>query len=441
MIYLLLAGYAFLLCVLGLLFYKQHDAEDFFIASRNRPGWQLLLSKFAGSVGATVFITYTSYAYEFGTDIYIILIGSIVGYTLFGYVAAPKIWEAAQKTTMYTQGDFVFHQLQHVGAKNLSNAFSMLTQFFFLMISVVGGAKIISHFELLSYSSAVLITGAIILIYLLLAGYKAVIITDVIQSIIILTLLAGLSYSILQEASLSPLFDIQTDSLSTGAFVGFIIYGMLSVFSYADRYQLCFAAKNKKSLQRGLTLAIIPILIVASFLLFLGLYLYHHNPNLDPNAAFISILDLFISPALLPFGLILFFAGIMSSADTNIFAIASHLHFWKPHRHHPTQLRVLTAIIIILTSIAALFMDNIVDLTVIAAASSIILSVPMIYLICSKKNTDRFIGSVWGGFLGFMLGMFIRGIDPSLILIVALGGLFGLLYQKRNPPLPIQPSS
>jgi len=96
-LYIYLVIYVLLLLGISYIISRKQGREDFLIASRNRGGWQILLSKFAAAIGAGYFITYTGFAYEYGLGVFAMLLGLLFGYLLFGYWAAPKIHSPSKK--------------------------------------------------------------------------------------------------------------------------------------------------------------------------------------------------------------------------------------------------------------------------------------------------------------------------------------------------------
>ena len=84
----------------------------------------------------------------------------------------------------------------------------------------------------------------------------------------------------------------------------------------------------------------------------------------------------------------------------------------------------------IITFIFAVLFPNVVDVSIFAGAISLILSFPMIYLLCGGKKTSKFIASTIMGILGVILGITIIGLEPSAALFPVAGGLLGLLWWK-----------
>ncbi len=323
-IYLYITVYTIILLAISYFFSRKQSDEDFLICGRNRGGWQILASKFAAAIGAGYFITYTGLAYEYGLGLASMLPGMVVGYLLFGYWAAPKIFKDSKKESFYTMGDYVYNRTKNNASKYLTNTLSSIILLVWLLVGIIGGAKIIQDFGLLSYNLAVLITVGVVLLYILIAGFKAVVITDVIQSIVIIILLAFVTFSIIGSETISSLLAVQTQSADIGTLIGFFLFGVLAVFSYSNMFQLCYAAKTERKLKHGIGLAVLPILVASTLLLMVGLFMASQMSGLDTGLVFTEALKNFLPTSLLPLAIILFFAGIMSSADTNIYGISSH---------------------------------------------------------------------------------------------------------------------
>lgn len=441
-IYIFIGIYVVLIIGLSYFYSKNGSDEDYLISGRDRNEYNILASKFAGAVGVSTFITYTSYTYKFGPwGVLPLILGAVVGYSIFAFWAAPKIKQFSTiGQQFYTQGDLVRFITNNQNTSLLTNGITICIQFFWILLSLVGGAKVIAYFDLLSYEVALIFTALIILLYILFSGFKAVIITDVFQTIIILILLGIIVYNVLSNDSFSipdliaaqPLEPIQTKDI-----IGLMLYGSLSVFGLADRYQLCYAAKDVNTAKKGMSLALIPIILVVVLLMFVGLSALKQNNTLDYDNAFIYAMQNLLSPSFYPVLLILFFAGLMSSADTNIFAVASHTSLSiAPNAPNKVQnTRWITIFTVLLATSIAFFWKSIVDITIVGAAMRITIAIPMIYIISRGNNTGRFIASTLGGVLALALGLFLYGAQPRIVLLVLLGSILGLLYKSKNDTL------
>jgi len=124
----------------------------------------------------------------------------------------------------------------------------------------------------------------------------------------------------------------------------------------------------------------------------------------------------------------------MSSADTNVYAISSHLIMNRKIKTTiPVKsIRITTILLMIVTTMIALIFTDIVDVTIIACGLSLTLSFPIIYLISNGKNSKRFIGSAIGGLIGLVGGTAVLGIEPVVGLVVLIGAGLGLLWNFKS---------
>lgn len=427
-IYLII--YILLLFILSYSLSKKQSKEDFLISGRDRSGWQILLSKFAAGIGAGYFISYTGFAYEYGVGLFTMMIGIILGYLVFAYWAAPKIAEGSKEKRFYTIGDFVYDRTKSKTSMYIADIFSSAILFSWLLTGIIGGAKIINDFNLLSYNWAVIITSLVVLIYLLMAGHKAVILTDIVQSVIIFVLLIVVTFGIIGNNSMGEVLSIETGSIDIGVALGFFLFGLLSIFCYSDRYQLSYAAKSTKGLKHGLGLAIVPIVFAGTFLLLVGMFMAGNSPGLDSGLVFTEALKNFLPASLLPLAIVLFFAGIMSSADTNIYAISSH---YAMHKDRSVgAVRDATFWLVIITAILAIIFPDVVDVSIVAGGLSLTLSFSMIYIFFNGTKPSKFILSAIFSLIALILGILYLGIEPIVALPALFGGIVGLSFKSKK---------
>ena len=264
-----------------------------------------------------------------------------------------------------------------------------------------------------------------------MAGHKAVIITDVIQSGIILLLLFIITLGIVGSEGVSQALRVGNNNIDIFTMISFFLFGLLSFFPYTHIYQLCFAAKNKNTVRNGFAITIIPILLTASLLFLIGNYMYLQNPGMDPGLAFTEALKNYLPKALLPVGVVLFFAGIMSSADSNIYGISSSLALNK-NKGTIKSIKTLMLLLAIISTIISLVLRNVVDISILAGGLTLSLSLPMVYIIASGKSKNKFIASSYGGLIGFFLGVVIFGISANVAIPTLVVSALGLLWPKTS---------
>ena len=413
---------------------RKQSKEDFLIAGRDRSGWHILLSSFAAAIGAGYFVTYTGFAYEFGIGVFAMLSGIIIGYLIFSYWALPRITKHAREQNFYTIGHYVYERTRNAVAARTADFLTIVILGAWLLVGIISGAEIISEFELLSYSTAAILISLAALLYLLFAGLKAVIFTDIIQSIIIFVLFIVVTFGVINTGNFVELHTFQPGKLEVGTTIGFFLYGMFSIFSFSNRYQLAYSAKTKSGMKNGMGLSVIPMLLMAYFLLLIGVFMSLEAPGLDSDLVFTEALKQFLQPELVPLAVVLFFAGIMSSADTTMYGIASHIALkGNPQKNDERSITrkkgiriVLGILTLIVIAIAILFPD-VVNVSIVAGAVSVIPSLGMIYLIANGKYVSRFFGAIGGSVIGFIAGLLYFGLVPTVLLPVLALSVIGLV--------------
>lgn len=431
-IYLYLFLYIALIIGIALWVSRREGKEDFLISGRDRKGWQILFSKFSAAVGVSWFVTYTAWSYEFGWGVYTLLLGFMIGYPLFGYWAVPRIYELSRKRRYYTMGDYVVAMTGSELAKRITNVIVILYFSGWLLVGIVGGAKLVELYGFLSYELALILTAGVVLSYILIAGFKAVIITDIFQGIIILVLLAIVALIIIQQVPIGTVLSEEVGRIDIAAVIGMFLWGLTSVFASADRYQLTYAGKDRKAVSRGISLAILPVLIVSFFLLLVGLFMHMNDAGLDPDIVFIQALVSYLPASFIPIAIVLFFAGLMSSVDTAIYGIASHHALMKRPKNPVRSIRIASIVVIVVMVFIGLIMRDVVDISILTGAVNMTLVCPMLYLLFGGKRVEKFFASIIAGTIGVILYIAIVGLDPAGAMAVLIGGGIGLLWRGRS---------
>ena len=420
----------YILLVVGISLWvgRSESKEDYLIAGRNRPWWQIAFSKYAVTIGAAWYVTYTAFAYEYGFNVITLLIGIAIGYLFFAYWGAKRIKRlSVEAGGFYTVGELVEYTTKNVHAGRLIHGVILVTTLLYLTVGVVAGGVLMESFGLISYELAVFLTFLVVIGYVLISGYKAVVITDIVQGIIMLGLLVLVVYGFLNVSEMPMTVALEARPIDILTILMFTIFGAATTFASPDRYQLSYAGSDEKSLKVGFTAAFIPVLLTALILMVIGSVMYVISPGLDGALVFPDAMTKFLTPSLVPFALVMFFAGLMSSADTGIYVLASHIQSIYSKVLTRDVIRKLVIVIGVLGFVVAFLFRDVVDLTILAAGIQTAMAFPMIYLVAGGKNNVRFVATVYGGLLGVVAGVVYFGLDPKAAAFVLGGNLIGAL--------------
>ncbi|PIN75971.1 hypothetical protein COV18_00925 [Candidatus Woesearchaeota archaeon CG10_big_fil_rev_8_21_14_0_10_37_12] len=317
----LLIAYAVICIALGIWSSRKQKSSDYLIAGRKLNTWQFIATVVASYIGGGAIVAYAAYVYQFGISAIAVYVGSALGVLIFLWYAL-RIRRTGHKLNFHTLSDWFYFKFDKKTGI-LSAVIIFVVYLGHLANQFIAGTSVLSSISGWSYEFALLSSAVIILVYLVLGGFRSVVKTDVFQYVIMLLLLlvAGFSMFGTQREIAADLLDFST--LGWSLTVAFILYGVFAMFFSADVWQRVYAAKNDKTVKKGLIGSAVLFLIIGIALTIVGLAAASANPGADPNqAAALGLVEL-MPTALLSLVLVLIFAAIMSSADTIIFVLAS----------------------------------------------------------------------------------------------------------------------
>lgn len=176
--------FSLLVLITGIAFAKAggKDMKSFFAAGGAVPWWMSSLSLFMGFFSAGTFVVWGSIAYQSGAVALSIQWTMALGGLLVGFFIAAR-W---RKTNALTAAEFITKRL---GA-NVQRVYTYI--FLFISLFTSGAflypvAKIVSVATDFNLYSCILVLGAISIIYVSIGGLWAVVVTDVLQFIILVT--------------------------------------------------------------------------------------------------------------------------------------------------------------------------------------------------------------------------------------------------------------
>ncbi len=322
---MILSAFFFLLYIavaiaIGVMASRKETEEGFMIADRKVHGMRLAATLSAGFFDGSSLAIYLAYVYQFGLSAIWLFIGFGVGFLVLR-AFARRIKEKADALHAYSMSEYFSHV---IGKKSgyLFSVILILAFFLFLVINLIVSGKVLSMIFPIPYPFAVCIGGAIILTYLLLAGFKAVVSTDVFQLLIMLILSVSVGVYLLGHAPIAAA-DINLTGLGAGNIVSFLIIGILTAIVGPDIWQRMFAARDVPTLRKGLTYAAAILPLVALIVSVIGLATKQMFPHIVPEDALVTGVSQMLPPGLKEFGMVLLYAVSLSSSDTTTFVVSS----------------------------------------------------------------------------------------------------------------------
>jgi Na+/proline symporter len=338
----LLVIYALTCLVIGLwASYRQKDT-DYLIAGRQLNLWGFVTSVVASYVGGAAIVAYTAYVYRFGISAIAVFVGTAAGFIIF-IPYALKLRKIAAEKEFYTLSDWFYHKYdKKVGL--ISAVILLFVYFGMLLNQFIAGSSILANISGWSYEASLLFSSVIIAIYLFAGGFRSVIKTDIFQYIVLFVLFIILGIILIGDKREFALEMLDFSRMNVGMTIAFIAFGVFIIFQSSEYWQRVYAAKSHNVVKRGLTGAAILSVITGIAITLIGLSAHHHLPGILAKDAFPEGLHLLLPQKYTGAGLVLIFAAIMSSADTQIFVLASSVsvdYFDKLLKKKPSQHKLM----------------------------------------------------------------------------------------------------
>jgi SSS family solute:Na+ symporter len=364
---------------------KNNNTEDYFVGSRQMTKWHLGLSVVATDVGGGFSIGLGGLGFVMGLAGSWILFTGLIGAWLTAVVLIPKVHKTGLANGLQTFPEI----LKFNYGKTVALAAAIISAIGYMGFTasqLLAGAKLTSAtFVGVNIPEAVLIMGAIAVVYTALGGIKAVIYTDTVQWIILLSGLSliGVPYAlkalggweaakVFLSAEMLQLNNVKISTIINWAFSIIPIW-----FIGMTLYQRIFAAKSTKEAKRAWFIA---GLFEYPFMAFLGVFLgmlakAAFASGIIPAAEMAMADNESAMPLMLKhvlpigaLGLIMaaYFSAILSTADSCLMAasgnISRDLFNYKKSKNALKVVQWMTLVIGILAIIVALYIPSVLEL-------------------------------------------------------------------------------
>lgn len=165
------------------------DLKGFFLGGKQMPGWAVAFSTNATGESGWLLLGLTGMGYLTGFHALWIVVGEIIGITLSWMLVARRLKPAADKYDAITVPDFLASRFADTSGLLRITAVTIIL----LMVVTYTSAQIdatgkaFSVFADLDYRSGAVLGAAIALAYTAVGGFKAVVYTDVLQGLLMLS--------------------------------------------------------------------------------------------------------------------------------------------------------------------------------------------------------------------------------------------------------------
>ncbi len=366
---------------------KVKTSSDFSIAGRSLPGWVAALSERSAGESSWALLGLPGYAYAVGLSSIWTAVGCVLGIITAWWLLAWRLRNEAEKYEAETYTDYLSRRLGKHSSLLRALASSVIVFFFFFYVGAqfLGGGKTFQTLFHIDPYLGMIIIAAIIVPYAVYGGFKSVVYADVVQSLIMITILIlapivalinlsnepnAFAYSVGEafQKSGTSYFSIIGET-TNGLWLGTVIGGISWFFGYLGgqpQLSLRFMAiKNNQNAKTARNIGILWTIIAyigALMIGWLGLAYFGPTGLTDAEQVMPSLLVHLFPPviaALLITGVI---AAIMSTADSLLIVSATELSesivkpfFFKNQKQSLVLSRIITIILSICALLAAFF--------------------------------------------------------------------------------------
>ena len=167
--------------------FARRSDEDYFLAGRSLGGWVAALSASASSESGWVTLGLVGWAFASGVSAYWIIPGCLLGYLFNWFVIAGRLSDRSRALGALTLPDlFALSFKERVPIlRVLSVLVILVAMLLYVAAQLAAAGKAFSvAFDGLEYQAGVLIGAAIVLVYTVLGGFRAVCWTDFLQALL-----------------------------------------------------------------------------------------------------------------------------------------------------------------------------------------------------------------------------------------------------------------
>jgi SSS family solute:Na+ symporter len=470
----LLIFLAYMLAMLGVGFYflkKNKTADDYYVGGRSMGSLHIGLSVVATDVGGGFSIGLGGLGFAMGLSGSWMLFTGLLGAWLAAVVLIPKVRShpAMQNFTTLPQIYGYFFNKKVALAAGLISAIGYIG---FTSSQLLAGAKLASGtFADLGLNSALLIMGVLAVVYTAIGGIKAVIYTDTVQWIILMSglIFIGLPISYYAvggwasiEATVSPEM-LELTNIDWVTIVNWAITIIPIWFVGMTLYQRIFACKDVKTAKRAWYIAGLfewPIMAFMGIALGLlarvaaeqGMFAslgYASAEAVDAETGLAMLLRITLPVGLMGLMLSSYFSAILSTADSCLMAASGNVltDLIEPLRGKSFELgkalkisQILTLAIGGLALCLASGMSNVLSLMLYSYAFMVSgLLVPLLaaLFLGSRNSLAALIAMIAGGSVTLFLTIqqipLPYGLDANIFGLSASAATFGLISVLYQP--------
>lgn len=179
---------------------RTKTAKDFYAAGGGITGFQNGLAIAGDYMSAASFLGISAMVYEKGYDGLIYSIGFLVGWPVILFLMSERLRNLGK----YTFADVASYRLKQTPIRTLAASGSIVTVLLYLIAQMVGAGQLIQMLFGLPYSSAVVLVGILMILYVTFGGMLATTWVQIIKAVLLLSGATFMALAVMVHFGFSP---------------------------------------------------------------------------------------------------------------------------------------------------------------------------------------------------------------------------------------------
>ncbi|WP_440027160.1 cation acetate symporter [Chromobacterium amazonense] len=179
---------------------RTKSASDFYAAGGGITGFQNGLAIAGDYMSAASFLGISALVFEKGYDGLIYSMGFLVGWPIILFLVAERLRNLGK----YTFADVASYRLQQTPVRSFAALSTLVVVAIYLIAQMVGAGKLIQLLFGMSYGSAVLLVGVLMVCYVLFGGMLATTWVQIIKAVLLLSGATFMAIMVLATVGFSP---------------------------------------------------------------------------------------------------------------------------------------------------------------------------------------------------------------------------------------------
>ncbi len=425
---------------------KVKNKVDYFLANRTYGVFAVTLTLVATQIGGGMILGTSNEAYEFGIFGMVYSIGIVLGFIALSMGLAHKL----RGFNVATTAQLFETQYTSTFLRKIAAVMMILSLCGILTGQVVASRLFLNGLGL-EHEAIFLSLWIFVILYTVMGGLKAVVLTNVYQVIFIFVIFvsiffwAQISYPVATFNWL-PATTVVTENFTWQVMVPMLLLPFMFCIVEQDLAQRFFSARTGKVATGAAIGAAVLILLFAFMPTYFGVLAKQVNVYIPENTSvFIALMRALVPDVVLAIVACGLLSAIVSTADSLLCAISSNLaqDFGVLSKNPKTEVRISRLITLsagIIAVVIAYYMDNILQVLIKSYELPVTCLFASIFMCCILKRVYRLaaICSVFAGLISFIFFKFYPTTFPNEVIQIVLSFLgYGMgfmiaAHKERN---------